>query len=175
MTVEAWPYNFPVPMATDGSRNEDSGTAGDSPVNGSTESIDRDWRLMFFSWLVVMVASLGSMFFSEVMELPPCSLCWYQRIFMFSMVVVLSVGLLPYDRGAARYALALSVFGWLVAGYHVLLYVGVIPESMAPCSRGVSCSEPTFELFGILSIPLLSWLGFTLVTVLLALLVRRRA
>ena len=139
------------------------------------ESVDRDWSLLFVCWLLVAVATGGSLFFSEVMELPPCSLCWYQRIFMFPLVFVLFMGLFPFDGRVVRYALPLVGAGWLVAGYHVLLYVGILPESAAPCSQGVSCSQPTWELFGVLSIPVLSWLVFTAVAAVLLLLRRRLA
>jgi len=134
---------------------------------------ERDWSLLFACWLLVAVATGGSLFFSEVMELPPCSLCWYQRIFMFPLVLVLFAGLFPFDGRVVRYALPLAGAGWLVAGYHVLLYVGILPESAAPCTQGVSCSQPTWELFGVFSIPVLSWLVFTAVTALLVLLRRR--
>ena len=54
-----------------------------------TPASARSWRLLFSAWLVAMAATLGSLFFSEVMELVPCVLCWYQRIFMFPLAVVL--------------------------------------------------------------------------------------
>jgi disulfide bond formation protein DsbB len=106
------------------------------------------------------------MFFSEVMELPPCSLCWYQRIFMFPLPVVLFTGLMPtggqdFDARAVRYALPLAVIGWLIALYHLGLQSGVIPERAAPCTQGVSCTDVTMQLFGFLSIPMLSLLSFT--------------
>ena len=54
---------------------------------------DRSWALLFACWLVVTAATLGSLFLSEVMELPPCSLCWYQRLFMFPLPLVVGAGL----------------------------------------------------------------------------------
>ena len=130
---------------------------------------DAGWSALFAAWLLSTVATLGSLFFSLVMQLPPCSLCWYQRIFMFPLPVVLLVGLLPYDRRAPRYGLPLALGGAALALWHTLLYVGLLPESAAPCTQGVSCSQPTFELFGLLSIPLLSLLGFSAVAALLLL------
>jgi len=111
--------------------------------------------------------------FSEVMEFAPCSLCWYQRIFMYPLVIVLTVGLFPVDRGAVRFGLPLSIGGWLVAAYHLLLYEGVIPESASPCRQGVSCKEEYIEVLGFLSIPALSLLAFTTVIGLLLVLQRR--
>ena len=128
---------------------------------------DRSWNLLFACWLLVTGATLGSLFFSEVMELPPCSLCWVQRIFMFPLAIVLFVGLFPFDAGVVRYGLPLSVSGFAIAAYHWLLQLGVIPESAAPCQQGVSCSEVSLELFGFISIPMMSLLVFSIVTVLL--------
>ncbi len=135
--------------------------------------IDSNWLILFGTWLFATVAALGSLFFSEVMDFPPCSLCWYQRIFMYPLVVVLAVGLLPFDAKVVRYALPLTVAGWLTAAYHTLLYEGIIPESMAPCSKGVSCSEEYIELLGFLSIPVLSLLTFTAILAALLLLRKR--
>lgn len=133
---------------------------------------ERGWSLLFGAWLLATAASLGSLFFSEVMDLPPCSLCWYQRIFMYPLVIVLGMGFFPFDRGVVRYGLPLAIGGWLVAAWHTLLYVGVIPESAAPCAQGVSCAEQTWALFGVFSIPVLSLISFTLLVGLLGLLRR---
>ena len=130
---------------------------------------ERGWILLFACWLVVTGATLGSLFFSEVMELPPCSLCWYQRLFMFPLPLVVGAGLFPFDRNVVRYALPLAVFGGLVAVYHLLLQYGVIPEDAAPCRQGVSCSDAQIELFGFLSIPMLSLLAFAAAAALLML------
>ena len=132
-----------------------------APTPPTDPTAERDWALLFGAWLLATVGMLGSLFFSEIMDFPPCSLCWYQRIFMYPLVLVLLIGLLPFDRGVVRYALPLTIGGWLVAAYHTLLYEGVIPESAAPCSQGVSCSTEYIELFGVFSIPLLSLLAFT--------------
>jgi disulfide bond formation protein DsbB len=130
---------------------------------------DRSWTLLFTCWLVVTGATLGSLFFSEVMELLPCSLCWYQRLFMFPLPIVVGAGLFPFDRNVVRYALPLAGTGCLVALYHTLLQWGLIPESAAPCRRGVSCSDAQIELLGFLSIPMLSLLAFLAASVLLIL------
>lgn len=137
------------------------------------DSLDPDWMLLFGAWLITTLAALGSLFFSEVMEFAPCSLCWYQRIFMYPLVIVLGVGLFPVDRGAVRFGLPLAIGGWLTAAYHTLLYEGVIPESASPCQMGVSCKEEYIEVLGFLSIPALSLLAFTAVVGAL-LVVRRR-
>nr|MBP6716034.1 disulfide bond formation protein B [Acidobacteriota bacterium] len=106
-----------------------------------------DWTLIFGAWLIAATSTLGALFLSDVMQLAPCSLCWYQRIFMFSMVVVLAVGLFPFDRAVVRYGLPLAVIGWLFAGFHQLLIAGVIPDELQPCTQGVPCSAITIEWF----------------------------
>ena len=134
---------------------------------------DPNWTILFVCWLLATAATLGSLFFSEVMALPPCSLCWYQRIFMFPLPILLLMGLFPLDAKVVRYALPLALAGWAIAAYHTLLQLGVIPESAAPCSQGVSCSSAYLELFGFVSIPVLSLLAFSGVVALLILLGRR--
>jgi disulfide bond formation protein DsbB len=107
------------------------------------------------------------------MELPPCALCWYQRVFMFPLVLIFLVGLFPFDRKAIKYALPVAIAGWGTAFYHFLLYSGFIPASIQPCSQGVSCSETYLGLFGFLTIPLLSLISFSTIIVLLIFLKRR--
>lgn len=125
------------------------------------------WALVFCAWLVASTSTLGALFFGEVMRLPPCSLCWYQRIFMFPLALVLPFGLFPFDRNVVRATLPLAVIGGLVAAFHVLLVAGVIPESVKPCAQGVPCSEKVIEWFGFVTIPLLSVAAFAAITALL--------
>ena len=141
-------------------------------ARATPDRLDTDWLLLLAAWLLVTTATLGSLFFSEVMELPPCSLCWYQRVFMFPLVLVLFMGLFPFDPKVVRYALPLSAAGTLVALYHMLLQAGVIPESAAPCSQGVSCADVDLLVFGFVSIPMLSLFAFGTVTALLITILR---
>ncbi|MDX2435168.1 MAG: disulfide bond formation protein B [Desulfobacterales bacterium] len=131
------------------------------------------WNILFLCWLIVSVSAMGSLFFSYVMEFAPCVLCWYQRIFLFPLVIILAVGLFPLDKSVVKYALPLAIVGWLTAAYHNLLYAGIIPESIQPCSQGVSCTEEYIKLFGFLSIPMLSLLSFSTIIALLIILKRR--
>lgn len=127
------------------------------------------WTLIFGAWLIASVSTLGALFFGEVMQLPPCVLCWYQRICMFPLVLILPVGLFPLDLKVIRYALPLAAIGWLFAVFHVLLIAGVIPESIKPCTQGVPCSEKVIEWFGFVTIPLLSVVAFSTIIALLIL------
>lgn len=135
------------------------------PVGSSGDA--SAWPLIFSAWLVASISTLGALFFGEVMQLPPCVLCWYQRIFMFPLVLILPVGLFPFDRKIVRYASPLAVLGWLVAVFHLLLVAGAIPEGMKPCTQGVPCSVKVIEWFGFVTIPLLSFAAFSAIVTLL--------
>jgi hypothetical protein len=86
---------------------------------------------------------------------------------MYPLVLILAIGLFPYDRSMVRYAGALAGAGWLFALFHVFLVAGIIPENVRPCVQGIPCSETHISLFGFLNIPLLSLLTFTLIAILL--------
>jgi disulfide bond formation protein DsbB len=128
---------------------------------------NRDWLLIFSAWLIAAVSTLGSLFFSEIMELTPCVLCWYQRIFLFPLAIILLIGLFPLDKKVVKYALPLAIIGLLFTVYHCLLFFGVIPENLQPCSQGVSCTDDNMELFGFLPIPLLALIAFLMIIILL--------
>jgi disulfide bond formation protein DsbB len=129
--------------------------------------LEIQWALIFTCWLVAAASTLGSLFFSEVMGLKPCVLCWYQRLFMFPLVVVFLVGLFPLDRSVFRYALPIAIIGWCFAVYHYLVYSGYIPENLQPCGENTSCAEIDLELLGFITIPMMSILSYTAIILLL--------
>ena len=139
-------------------------------INNTSNS---NWTIIFICWIIASVSTLGSLFFSEIMELAPCALCWYQRVFMFPLVILLLVALFSFDKSIIKYALPLALAGWGFAFYHYLLYSGFIPESIQPCSQGVSCSETYLDLFGFLTIPMLSLISFSALVTLLLILKRK--
>lgn len=124
------------------------------------------WRsaLAYVAWTQALVATTGSLFFSEVLELAPCVLCWYQRILMYPLVVVLAVGILLRDRHARAYVLPLSGLGLAVATYHNLLYFGIIPEGATQCVLGVPCTIRYFAILGFIDIPQMSMTAFAVIT-----------
>lgn len=127
-----------------------------------------NWALLLIAWLAALAAALGSLFFSEVMRLEPCELCWYQRIAMFPLVLVLGVGVYRQDVTSVLYGLPLAAAGWIAAAYHWLLYSGFIPKNLQPCGNGPSCSEVDLRVAGFLTIPLMSLLAFSVIIILLA-------
>ncbi|TAK57051.1 disulfide bond formation protein B [Patescibacteria group bacterium] len=110
-----------------------------------------------------VVATFGSLFFSEVMHLTPCTLCWYQRILMYPLIWITAVGIMKKDKNSPLYILPLAIFGWLIALYHNLLYYKLIPDTLSPCSLGVSCTTKYFAWFGFVTIPLLSFVAFSII------------
>ena len=125
------------------------------------------WTLVFLAWLLATLSTLGALFLGEIMGYTPCQFCWYQRIAMFPLVLVLAAGLFPFDPKVIRYALPLAFVGWLLAVFQMALVVGLIPESVTPCQKGVPCSELQVVWFGFISIPLLSVLAFSSIIALL--------
>ena len=135
----------------------------------TNQTDNRQSILVFSAWIIAMTSTLGSLFFSEIMDLTPCVLCWYQRIFMFPLSIILLVGLYPLDIKVVKYALPISIIGLLFSFYHTLLFYGFIPEGLQPCSKGISCADISMELFGFLPIPLLSIAAFIAIIILLLL------
>lgn len=121
-------------------------------------------NLAYLAWVQSLVATFGSLFFSEVMKLPPCSLCWYQRILMYPLIFILATGILLEDKRLKYYVLPLSITGLFIAFYHNLLYYNIIPEAIVPCSTGVSCTSRQLIWFGFITIPLMSLTAFTIIT-----------
>ncbi len=139
------------------------------------------WAIVFTCWLISTAALSGSLFMSEIMGLKPCVLCWWQRIFIYPLAVLFMVGLFPQnknadekiDRAVVRYTLPLAVIGLGFAIYHYLVYSGVIPESLQPCSEELSCAKVDLELMGFITIPLLSIFAYSAIIVLLLILRKR--
>ena len=120
----------------------------------------------YLAWLQALVASVVSLYFSEILHWPPCTLCWYQRIFMYPQVVILGIGYFINDLKVRIYALVLSIIGLLIAIYHILVqfFPGVFQ-----CSDEVAeCAVTQFVYFGFITIPVMSAVTFGfIITVLL--------
>ena len=124
-------------------------------------------------WLVVLVAgiaTLGSLFFSEIADFTPCKLCWFQRIFMYPLAIVAPLMALARDHRAARYLLPLPVLGAAVSVYHILIERGIV-EQARTCliSAPGGCATKWIEEFGYVTIPTLALTGFVLCFALLVL------
>lgn len=121
------------------------------------------------SFLIATLATLGSLYFQYAMDLPPCVLCWFQRIFMYPLVLIFAVALKWKNEHLRAYVLPMTSIGGAIALYHNLLYYKILPEAIAPCQSGISCTSKLIEWGGFITIPLLSLLGFIAITVLVLL------
>jgi disulfide bond formation protein DsbB len=115
------------------------------------------------AWLVALVATFGSLYFSEIMHFTPCRLCWFQRILMYPIAVIGLVGISRRDRAVATYILPLSITGIFISGYHYLVQWGVIKQSYS-CSATAPCTAWNIDWFGFISIPFLALSAFLLIT-----------
>lgn len=125
------------------------------------------WTRLFLAWAVALLSTAGALFLGEVMGMTPCVLCWYQRIAMFPLVLVLGLGLLDADARSARYGLALAWVGWAIALYHCLIFWGVVSEALSPCDKSGSCANADLQVAGLVPIPLMSLAAFTVILALL--------
>lgn len=122
-------------------------------------------NLPYIAWVVALVATLGSLYFSEFLYFTPCILCWYQRIAMYPLVLIIPVGILLKDKKLPYYVLPLSIFGLIVSIYQNLLYYHLVSERISPCTVGVSCTTKFISLFGFIDITQLSLFAFLLITI----------
>lgn len=131
------------------------------------------WPLLLTAWMVALLATAGALFIGEVMLMTPCTLCWYQRIAMFPLALILGIASYRNDRQGAVYALPLAASGTLIAGYHTLLVAGWVPKAWVPCGAGISCANQKLEILNGVQIPWLSLAAFLSVTVLLSLYLKK--
>lgn len=120
---------------------------------------------LYIAWFTALVGTISSLIGSEVFHIVPCVLCWYQRILLYPLVIIIAVGILRKDKKMYQYVLPFTIPGMAIAFYHHLLQVKVIPETMAPCVQGISCATVNFLWFGFITFPLLSFFTFAIITV----------
>lgn len=120
----------------------------------------------YIALLAAWIATSGSLFFSEILNWTPCLLCWYQRILMYPLSLILAVGLLRRDTRLHWYVLPFSLLGACVSLYHYLLQKTTWFPPPA-CSIGVSCSVDYINLFGFVTIPFLALTAFLIITLMM--------
>ena len=121
--------------------------------------------MITIAYLQSLIATLGSLYFSEILKYTPCTLCWYQRIAMYPIVVLLLISILTKDKNVYKYVLPLSITGTLISLYHNLLYYNIIKDNIIPCATGVSCTTRYVEYFGFITIPLLAFIAFNVINI----------
>jgi Disulfide bond formation protein DsbB len=117
--------------------------------------------------VVAIVATLGSLYYSEIIGFIPCELCWYQRICMYPLAVILLVGVLRSDRAVTWYATPFVVVGAPLALYHWLVERVPSIANESSCSVFVPCAVPNFEELGYITLAFMSMSAFLLIGALL--------
>ncbi len=129
---------------------------------------------VWLAWLVAFVATTGSLYYSEVAGFEPCRLCWYQRIAMYPLVILLARGWWRHDRAVAGYVLPLAVIGGSISVYHYSLQQ--FPRlDIGACAADIPCSAAWVWEFGFISIPYMALSGFALIAALMLLVRRERS
>jgi disulfide bond formation protein DsbB len=121
---------------------------------------------LWLAALVTGVATLGSLYYSEVVGFPPCELCWYQRIAMYPLPLLLGLAAVRRDPGVRPYAMAVAGVGALISAYHTQLEWFPAQESM--CSAALPCSVPWFRTLGVFTLASMALSGFLFTIALLA-------
>lgn len=120
---------------------------------------------LFLSWVIALIATLGSLYFSEVVGYIPCDLCWYQRIFMYPLVFLLTVAYIRKENQMSIYILPLSIIGLCISLFHYgkqKEWFGTLPDG---CTI-VPCTTTYINWFGFITIPFLAFIAFLIITIL---------
>ena len=128
---------------------------------------------IWLAWIVALVATVGSLIYSEVIHFEPCRLCWFQRIAMYPMAILLLVGALRREFQVKYYALPLALAGLGISIYHYLMEI--FPSLEGGSCGAVSCSTRLFEIFGFISLPFMAGTGFMVIAVLLGFYVNKNS
>ncbi len=116
---------------------------------------------LWIAFVTALIATLGSLFYSEIAGYEPCKLCWFQRILMYPQVILIGMALWKKDSLVFRYILVLSGLGILIAGYHYLLQLGLMPSiACGTVGYSVSCSQRFVMEWGYITIPLMAFTAF---------------
>lgn len=122
---------------------------------------------VLIAFFAVLVAVLGSLIYSEILGYEPCKLCWIQRIFFYPQLVILGLALWGKHKGSPALldsAFVLSILGGVVALYHYLLQLGIIPEGFCVAvGSAVSCAKQFVLVFGFITIPMMSLSAFAFI------------
>lgn len=113
---------------------------------------------IYVSLLVASVATIGSLFLSEIAHFAPCKLCWEQRIFMYPLPIIMLISLLTDDTKVRKYILPLATIGFLIATYHILLQT--FPQALQCSDELISCTKKYTAHFGYITVPVMSASAF---------------
>ncbi|GGE73435.1 disulfide oxidoreductase [Priestia taiwanensis] len=120
---------------------------------------------LFIAWATALTATLGSLYFSEILGYIPCNLCWYQRIFMYPMVILFGVALIRKETTILHYAAPLAFFGSLLSAYHYFTQKVPFFQEIAPSCGQVPCTGQYINWLGFITIPFLALIAFLIIIV----------
>lgn len=121
--------------------------------------------LLFTAWATSVIAMFGSLFFSEIQKFEPCELCWYQRILMYPMVIILGIAVVKKDERISFYTMILSVIGALISLYHYSIQkIPFMADNAVSCGR-IPCTGQYINWFGFVTIPFLALVAFVIIFV----------
>ena len=121
----------------------------------------------YLAFAQALIAMLGSLYFSEVAGFVPCTLCWYQRILMYPLTIIILVGIIKQDEYLPGYVLPFSIIGLFVSLYHYLLQTTTLFSGSAFCKAGIPCNIRYINWFGFVTIPFLALTAFTVITIIM--------
>lgn len=136
-------------------------------MESHTGSEQRAFPRLYAAWLISLAATFGALYIGEILGQTPCQLCWYQRIAMFPLALILGTACLNGDTRVVRYVMPLAGIGAALALWHVLLFYAVIPQAIEPCGQGPSCRSADMTVLGNIPIPVLSFVAFASIVIIL--------
>jgi disulfide bond formation protein DsbB len=139
-------------------------------MNHNTKALE---NALISAWGISLIATLGSLYFSEVLKFIPCDLCWFQRIFMYPQVILLGLAFIRKEYGIARYSLTLSVIGGTISLYHYCLQKIPFFQNYAISCGRIPCTGQYINWLGFITIPFLALVAFFLISVLSIFIIRK--
>ena len=131
-------------------------------------------KSLLLAWITSIIAMGGSLFFSEYMGFIPCTLCWYQRILMYPLVIFLGIAFYHTAKQIYKYILPISIIGMLTSSYHYALQKIPSMHEFATCTSGVPCSGQYINWLGFITIPFLALIAFTIISISMLVLWKRK-
>jgi disulfide bond formation protein DsbB len=119
------------------------------------------------AWIVALVTTVGSLYYSKVQEFVPCELCWYQRICVYPFAVILGIAAWRRDAAIRVYAIPIFVIGIVVSTYHTWIQAYPPDSGTSFCTAEAPCTTRYVWEFGFVSLPFMALSAFVLMTVLL--------
>src|SRR4051812_26947713 len=126
---------------------------------------DKRESLLFVAWAASVIATFGSLYFSEIRQYEPCELCWYQRIVMYPFVIILGIANVKKDYSISLYSMVLSIIGACISLYHYSLQKISLLSDVAPSCGRIPCTGQYINWFGFITIPFLALIAFIIIFV----------